>query len=108
MKKVFRESFIGHELCNKQSLFSLTAAPNQVSQSFIPQLPHSTCLLLKGPTKKDTKIRHKNSTHTTRSKKKQKPEAEAAARTRNCRESGQADLLKRFTATVLSSSSLPL
>jgi len=59
MKKVFRESFIGHELCNKQSLFSLAATPNQVSQSFIPELPHSTCLLLKGPTKQDTKIRHK-------------------------------------------------
>jgi len=31
MKKMFRESFIGHELSNKQSLVSIGATSNQVS-----------------------------------------------------------------------------
>lgn len=55
---MFRESFMRHELSHKQSVITLTATPNQIRQTLVPELPHSSSFLLK------TKTHHTLFTHT--------------------------------------------
>ena len=55
---MLRESFMRHELSHKQSVIALTATPNQIRQTLVPEMPHSSSFLLK------TKTHHTLFTHT--------------------------------------------
>lgn len=113
MEKMLRECFIKHKLRNKQSLITIAATSNQVRQPLTAQLSNSSGFLLK-PNHAYTINKTHQTIISTRIHSYTRfilPLMGIGAKrvsTRNCRESGQADLLNRFTATHRSSSSFPL
>jgi hypothetical protein len=46
VKEMLRQRFMGHKLRYKQPLLAFTATPNQVRQSFTPQISHRFRFLL--------------------------------------------------------------
>ena len=101
MEKVFGQRFIGHKLSHKQPLVTFAATAEQISHPLTPQLTNGPRFLLHTQREDITKIVKK--------KKRENYETKVLEiRTRNCRASGHAILVKRLTAIFFWFSSFPL